>query len=75
MSADTVPTSVCGLCHGLFAAQDMGWDEDTQMPVCKQDKKLLVCAVAILKQPADGKGHPINIKGCYEKPDAPDNLL
>lgn len=52
----------------------MSWDTELQTPVCPRDKKYLLAAKAVLKTPCDGRGQPINIKGCYEGIDAPDNL-
>lgn len=64
----------CGCCGDDTPASQSTHDAETHDLVCPDCKSNMRDAKAQLARPFDEKGRPINIKGCYTKNEAPDNL-
>lgn len=67
----------CGCCGDELPAdapQPHHLDSDLDVRVCPDCRVHLRAAKALLSMPADGCGNKINLKGVYNRADAPDNL-
>jgi NAD-dependent SIR2 family protein deacetylase len=64
----------CGCCGDDTPESKASRDAETNDIVCPDCKTGMRNAKAILGMPFDSEGRPINIKGCYQQNDAPDNL-
>lgn len=60
MTASVIP---CDCCKIVLDESEAHLDSDTGMHVCPECRKFLIAAKALLAQPCDGQGRPINLKG------------